>query len=349
MFYFHIVDKQNNRILTSNLPDEFKNQEFDWDTIVRLDKCPVTGRKRRQKRIENTKYNIHVFTLDNSIGQRKFNTYIEICKFFCDAVFPEYLTNEETELKQVRRLKHNLITHSTNISNELFQIVPQESYIKGREKQIEYISSILKTDPDKSAMHLLRILKASTLMKAEFDVYDMLNSPNPILEFYNHKIHKVILLTMNSFWIDLVAKGITINIEQSGERIVADYKSIFVTLSHIFDNATKYCLENSQLDISFYPSNNVVSIVLDMLSLKVEDSEVQKMFNETYSGNWPSKLNLSGDGVGMYVVKKLMDLNEGHIAFENNKFPSKNVIHKGIPYESNRITLTYKMAVTNNR
>src|SRR5690606_421850 len=143
----------------------------------------------------------------------------------------------------------------------------------------------------------LKILKSSNLMKAEFEVYEMFNNDDPYLDFTDHQIHKVIILTLNPFWLDLVERHININIQSSYEKVYIDYKSISVALSHIFDNVSKYIMPSSELKIWFHSDDEYVSLFFEMISLKVEDDELNKIFNETNSGRWAVDAELSGDGI----------------------------------------------------
>ena len=69
----------------------------------------------------------------------------------------------------------------------------------------------------------------------------MLDQENPYLDFSEHAIHKVVLLTLNPFWLDLVENGVNINIQPFYDRTILDYKTMSVSLCHIFDNITSFC------------------------------------------------------------------------------------------------------------
>ena len=176
-------------------------------------------------------------------------------------------------------------------------------------------------------------------MKAEFDVYEMLKTENPYLDFSKHQIHKVLILTLNPFWLDLLELNASINIEPYHGTVTIDYKSISVVLSHIFDNIAKYIMPYSELNISFSDIQEKVIIIIEMNSLKVESSELKELFSENYSGNWARKLDLDGDGIGMYIVKKLTEMNNGKVRFEINIDKLSPIILDKIPYERNRFII----------
>ena len=179
-------------------------------------------------------------------------------------------------------------------------------------------------------------------MKAEFDVYEMLDKENPDLDFYEHNIHKVIVLTLNPFWLDLVENKINIEIQPSKEKVNIDYKTISVALSHIFDNAAKYIMPNTEFKISFKSEERFINIEFNMISLKVEHDELDEIFSEEISGHWSEELELAGDGVGMYMIKKLIELNKGTVDFIANFDKSKVIKYNNIPYENNKIIINLR-------
>ena len=245
------------------------------------------------------------------------------------------------ESQKTRRLKHNLITHSSNILQELYKLFPQDSFRNGC-NHLNNIENVIKKDTNKAAYTYLKVLKNSNLMKAEFDVYEMLENENPYLDFSRHSIHKVLILTLNPFWLDLVEQNVNINIDQFHGTVTIDYKSVSVVLSHIFDNMSKYIMPHSNLHISFKEESENVLIKMEMTSLKIEPTEIDNIFTENYSGVWAKKLDLDGDGIGMYVVQKLAKLNKGNVFFEINFDDKSTIFLDGVPYENNRINVELK-------
>ena len=215
MFLYKIISKESKVILTSNFPEDFDVLDIEnWKTVSEVIDCEISGKKRRQLKVELGSYDLYLTATDKSFSNKKFKIYTEACIYFAEHVFPKYLKSIESEQRRFRRLRHNLISLSTSITNELYQIVPQDSLTKGGLNQLKLLSDIISTDPRGVANHLLKILKASTLMKSEFDVYDMLYSPKPNLDFFSHKIHKLILISLNAFWLDLLTKNIKVDLSE---------------------------------------------------------------------------------------------------------------------------------------
>ncbi|HMQ87904.1 MAG TPA: hypothetical protein PKB07_09975 [Flavilitoribacter sp.] len=348
MFFYKIISKESKIVLTSNFPEDYDFIDTEtWKTFQQIVSCEITGKKRKQLKVELKNYDLYLIATEKHFDNKKFKTYVESCTYFAEQVFPKYLSSVESEQKRFKRLRHNLISFNTIITNEFYQIVSQELLTtKGGKYQIKLLSDIISTDTTGVANHLLKIFKASTLMKAEIEVYDRLYSPKSSMDFINHKIHKLIMISLNTFWLDLISSQIKVKLTECHECVIVDYTTISVVFSHIFDNSIKYCAPNSELSIDFETRGRQVFVKFNMFSVKIKEEELEKITKEGYSGEWAREKDLSGDGIGMFLAEKLINLNNGELVVEINTEPGLNKKINGIPYEKNQFILKLIKAVS---
>lgn len=336
--YYHIL--QHDRVLSSNLPPIFIKNGFLKPGKVKTDSCPITKSVIRHGSSSDGTIVIYLVSYDNNITNKIFNRYLESFNYALSFLSNQLNLIKNNEKQNLRRLKHNLVTYNTNILQEFYKVFPQEALIKGGKNQLLYISDVVSDNNKDIANLLLRVLKNSNLIKAEFDVYDMISSNNPYLEFHAHPLHRIILLMLNPFWLDLIEKEVLIDIRNSTAEVYIDYKSISVAFCHLFENATKYIAPKSLLTIDFAVTQDVVTIYLEMTSLEVKMHEIDKIFEEGYSGELAVKLHRAGNGIGMSVVKKLLRLNGGSICFKKNIKPELAFESMGAPFERNQFIIT---------
>jgi light-regulated signal transduction histidine kinase (bacteriophytochrome) len=336
-----IIKKFGHTVLTNIQDSRVINQLTKCRSQIENVICDVTNRRRKQGFRNEMDYTLYLTCYDQSITNKIFGHYFKVLIVLSKDIIQSIDNAKDKENQKTRRLKHNLINHNANILQELYKLIPQDSFKAGT-NHIEVILTEIRKDIRKSAFTYLKVLKSSNLMKAEFDVYEMLDKDSSYLDFFEHKIHKVIILTLNPFWLDLVEKNISINIQPSQEKVNIDYKTISVALSHLFDNATKYIRPYTEFKIGFKVEHDKVAVEFDMISLKVKQEELQNIFAEEVSGYWSKQLELAGDGIGMYMINKLVKLNDGDITFKANVDPNKAFKYNDIPYEHNKITITLK-------
>lgn len=331
-------------ILISNLDSSELVIASECSVSSELVKDSITGNLYRHGKISNEKCIIYLKTSDPKVVGKIFKKYQEIFSFYSDLYFSLYSQISENELKNTRRLKHNLVTYNSHILQEIYQLVPQDKIISrdGR-SQVSKIQDALIQNPEKSSQSFLRILKNASLEKAEFDVFDKLYKTDPKLSLYEHSVHKIILLTLNSFWLDFLEREIDVEIQATNKTLMLDYNSFSVALGHIFDNATRYVLHNSKIQIQFYENvmNGQFEIKIDMTSLKVEKFEKEKIFFEGFSGSHSQQKECCGTGVGLYIARRMIELNNGVITFIPDTNHRERISFKGYNYERNRIIIEF--------
>lgn len=337
-----IITTLSKKIILTNIKEPIRSKQLiSCDKELENVNCEIRNCKIRQGRIFNDNYILYLATDSTTITNKIFKHYFDFYKCITAEVVLSIETSKVKESQKTRRLKHNLINHNTGNLQELYRVFSQEHFKTGS-NHLDVIQGVISSNSRKSAYAFLRVLKNSNLMKAEFDVYEMLDQENPLLNFAEHPIHKVLTLTINPFWLDLIEKKTNIIIQEFYEKIVIDYKTMSVALSHIFDNATKYILPSSDFKINFENNSETIKIIFDMVSLKIEPEELSEIFKENVSGKYAGENGMSGDGIGMFITKKLIELNKGNVILKVNVNPNLARIYEDLPYENNILEIILK-------
>jgi K+-sensing histidine kinase KdpD len=338
----YLIHTKRGKVLATDLPDELIENARSFTEKFSHSICKERGVKVRQGVVEFDNFVLYACSYDKSITNKIFKHRMVASEMFLKAYSESYIGIAEVERKKTNRLKHNLSTYSTKIHQELYKLLPQDKISKGKQNQRDVVRQILDKNTDHVVTTFLRILKNANLIKAEFDVYDILHNPNPHLDKQKHSVHRVITLSLSAFWLDFIDKSISINMEDCDGDIWFDYKSMSSILCNIFDNATKYVAPNSELKIYTEDDGEYFNIIFNMISLRVKEDELQKIFEDGYSTDYSEKLGFAGSGVGMNVIKRLADINEFRVIFKNNVDPKKTMIKMGIPFDQNILSIGVK-------
>ena len=81
-----------------------------------------------------------------------------------------------------------------------------------------------------------------------------------------------------------------------------DYPTISVILGHLWNNAIKYVHPNSTLDINFQSNGKHLVTKIKMFSLKIENEEIEDIYQEGYSGKWAKMISKEGHGIGIFYI-----------------------------------------------
>lgn len=310
--------------------------------IIQLNICRIIPAEQKdvEKKIKVDNGWIYLSICDDNITNKYFKKYLDFLKSLYEPLCnlrKEYAIKSEDK---VRRLKHNINGYTTKIQDELENVIP--SNIRNDWKTaLSQLEKEISSKNEIATKALLHIYKNVQLIKAEMEVYDIMNSDTESLNIIEHPIRKVVDLSVQSFFLDLLDRNINIKHGSSIDKVLIDFPTFSVVLGHILDNVVKYALSNSTLNISFESSKEIVKIIFSMNSILVEQEELDKIFLEKYSGHWVTEFELQGHGIGMYYAKKLVELNNGTIVFKAGKEKYK---YEGIPYADNVIEITLNKA-----
>lgn len=302
--------------------------------------CKTFNEKRRRGKAESEEGFVYFCSANNDLlkSSRTFKSEINGLARTTYKLREIRETISDQKKSDVRRLVHNLTSLNAHTIQEMYSIVPQEEMTKGWKEQLKIIENYLLKNPKESAMAFLRVVKNIFAMKTEFSVFNILIDGKHNVKKKPHNIRKVILNVYHTFFQDFNDKGLQLRIENDNTRLAIDYESFRVALYHILQNATKYCLNDSSINIKFRDKKDSFNIIIEMTSLLIEPAEIQKIFDENYSGYYAKKSGLDGDGIGMGTAKKLLQLNNADLIVKRIK-PEREISSDNLIYTQNEFTI----------
>lgn len=246
--------------------------------------------------------------------------------------------------KWVKRLIHNLTSQHAHILQELYLLVPQEILANSTNatEQLKSVRQALnenrEENQDSLALGYLNILKNAIDMKSEMNVFKHLYSENKELHEKFHPIHRVLKNVSSRYFQDLQDKSVYVKQDSCSKEVLLDYETVSVALHHIFLNAVKYTMNNSEISIRFFESPDNFRIEFEMISLPIYEKEKEIIFEDGYSGKAARQLSKAGGGWGMGVTKKLLRLNQASISAYPGPIQHQRL---GISYATNKFHIEF--------
>jgi|GEM_PF-996178 len=239
----------------------------------------------------------------------------------------------------VQELVHNLISLNSYNIQDLFALIPQKSLTKNVNTQSETIKEIISEKPNVTVKTLQRQLKNNLTMKVEFSVFKKTQRKHPSIRIEENYIRDCVLSVLQIFILDFEEQEIEVRLGSCERKLNFDYEIFSVSLYYLFDNAAKYCTPKSIFNISFKEEADSFSIHFDMVSLRIEEKEIEKLTEKGYRSPTAKKKDEKGKGIGMYKLHKTLKFNNaaleiiprchdrnktiGDFKFEANKFKIK--------------------------
>lgn len=333
-YYIHILIK--NKVLFSTLPEELREEAEKSEYIYKNCICPIKHIMKRQNKEAVQDGYIYMCSYDTSMTSKIFSYYFDMLRTMHIAYQEKVKVIESELIKDVRRLQHNVNTYNATIQDEITNLVPLDEIHNNWKNVVLFVEEIIRNKPRATAITLLKAMKFSTFITAEMTVHDYINTDTFILEIYPHSIHRIIKLSLQPYFLEFVENKIDIKINDCYENVLVDYSTISVVLGHLWNNAIKYIYPDSTIDISFQSSGKYLFTKIKMFSLKIEEEEIEDIYKEGYSGKWAKMISKNGYGIGMFYIKHLIEMNDGHLNVQAGFTVTKI---NGIPYAYNEFCL----------
>lgn len=192
----------------------------------------------------------------------------------------------------VSNASHELKTPITVINSHA-QILLKGS-LKNEEDKKRYYRAILKESKSMNDLvqDLLLLSKLSAL-DIKFDIKEL-----DLTSLIKESIEKYEFLELQ--------KDINWEISLEKIEILANEKFLQIALNNIIQNALKYAPSNSILRI--YQKEN--SIIFENPTQLIETKSVDNLFQPFFRGDNANELNIDGHGLGLSLIKKILDLHK---------------------------------------
>lgn len=277
---------------------------------------------------------------DHLKSNRVFQTALELIASTAKYISSEVEAVEERAATRSRRLIHNLTSLNGHMIQELYSVVPQERLAgSGRRFLPNLMAEMRGPKAADFARCFFSIAKHSAAMKNEFSVFRKIASLDLATDKRNHYVHKVIMNVAYLFFSEFSDVNVFVSIAPSETKAWLDYECVFVALYHLFDNASKYVCHGTDVDVAVDTKDGFARITLDMQSLAIDPGTELTLMKEGYSGPAAIQLGLNGDGVGLGLVLKVMEMHAGHFIITPDASTRYSV--DGVTYQRNRFSLLF--------
>ncbi|MDY0194201.1 MAG: hypothetical protein RBR93_11870 [Aliarcobacter butzleri] len=231
----YMIINNNKEIISSS-----KNYKNIFDLEKYLEESSVIDFENSRYRIckvINTKGTIYAYSNSKIFlkSSKQFRLHLNTLNNFLENLNDLKKDVVEVATKQVKILVHNLVSINAKNLQEIYNILPQEKLASSIPDKLKFVSNVIKSNPDKVALVLLKLMKNNIAMKTEFSVFNKLYQSNPKLSLKSHNVHRVLMNIFYSFFPDFTDKKIYVNVERCSYKAYFDYESIYVAFFHIME------------------------------------------------------------------------------------------------------------------
>lgn len=149
-------------------------------------------------------------------------------------------------------------------------------------------------------------------------------------------LQDIIHNTIQLLELELKKKKISIatTIEKDLPIIKADQNEITRIITNLLSNAIKYNKEGGKIFIDALKKKNYVSIAIRDTGIGMKPDEKEKLFNEFFRAKNEKTRGISGTGLGLTIVKRIVDSYHGKVEVES-EFGSGTTFIINLPINTN--------------
>jgi signal transduction histidine kinase len=168
------------------------------------------------------------------------------------------------------------------------------------ERKVEYLSMI------EHSVRVMNDLMNDTLSIARTDCSEIKFNPQPLnVEEFCHRLAEEIQFSMGA------SHDIRVNIQGECREFFLDAKLLWHILNNLLSNAVKYSPPNSTVSLDVICTESGVTFKVTDAGIGIPDADQERLFHPFHrAGNVG---NTPGTGLGLTLVKKCLDLHNGHI------------------------------------
>lgn len=335
-----LIKGTEGQVIHNNLPEQYRllPENFELENETRI----VGGKKIRHGKFIGELGEVYGIT-DNSDIFNKPRYFKEILKAQ-HLVIPSIYraTHEERDRNTVyvNRLIHNIESINGHSIQELYELISEDELrnVKQEERKI-LIQNKIKGRMDNIHRKILNLIKNNTGIKTEFALFqNLLTNKKVKLSKQPHQLRRALMNVAHNFFQDFHDKGMRINVDEYDGVVFMDYGAFQSAFFQIFDNATKYAMDDSDMGISFTTEGDYVAVSISMISLRIKPEEVNKVMQERFCGEEAKKSELSGEGIGMFAVCRTLQMINSTISVEP-KPDEASVTKDNLHFEKNIFTV----------
>jgi len=156
--------------------------------------------------------------------------------------------------------------------------------------------------------------------------FSNIESHNKEYNFKKSNISSLVMQTLDLYHFRFVQKGFTIELDMEDDlpEIDVDSEAVTQAIVNLLDNAVKYTLDEKYIKIILKRKNGNLELSIQDKGIGIQESEQKKIFEKFYRAGNSLVHNNRGSGLGLSLVKHIMDVHRGQINVKSK--PNKGSI-----------------------
>lgn len=107
--------------------------------------------------------------------------------------------------------------------------------------------------------------------------------------------------------------SVTTDIQEEKLMVSLDLEKITSVMNNLMTNALKYCSEKGKIHVSLEKGESSVLLTISNTCSEMKEEDVENLFEKFYRGDKARNSKIEGNGIGLSIVKNIVELHDGKI------------------------------------
>jgi two-component system phosphate regulon sensor histidine kinase PhoR len=145
-------------------------------------------------------------------------------------------------------------------------------------------------------------------------------------DFADLDLGDLLLKFLESIHERLADPGFNIRYTPPGQVPVirADKNAILQVIYNLVDNAIKFSGTSRQIDINLFCRDDELQLCVKDYGIGISGKDQEKIFNRFYRCDESQRLGIKGSGIGLTIIKKIIEAHKGHLTLESTPGEGSN-------------------------
>lgn len=249
----------------------------------------------------------------------------------------------------IRRFAHNLINFQKRFKDNFDRLIsdkararPYSEFKEEVRRRIEENTSVAADDVCQMSHRAIDLDAQIETLRVIGGYADNTGASLPT------NIEKALYRLTNPFVDELNRRniGIVIKIKDAEHWKVNVVPGLFnVAIWQLFDNACKYALNDTVIEITNSHEQKSKKILMSMTSVSIDDDETEIIFLENRQGrnikkNKDGNISKNGTGIGLFIVRKALGYTNARVSVRNDGFVKEN---GGYPFSRHTFEIEFSV------
>ncbi|MDD5606415.1 MAG: HAMP domain-containing sensor histidine kinase [Candidatus Pacebacteria bacterium] len=170
-----------------------------------------------------------------------------------------------------------------------------------------------------SAKLLEQSLKRMTELTDNLLIISKIEETGFSLRKTNFFLHELVQEIIKSF--APICEKLNIDLQFNFEKIeiTADYSQLRMVIENLIDNAIRYTLDKGKIEIDLFKKNKSAVFKIQDQGVGIPEKDKKYIFEKFFRSDNILKNKVKGSGLGLYIVKKIIQMHKGKIWFHSKQ------------------------------